>query len=184
MGKAKLGKFEILEKELKYSTRIVDLYIEKIKTPENNIVEWVHINHDGAAAILPIDNDGKIILIRQYRNNVDDIVYEIPAGGLNKDESPYDCAKRELEEETGYKAKNIVKLFSAYSSIGITNELITYYLASDLYLGKTNFDEDEYIEVIKFTTDEIIEMINKGIITDSKVIISVMYYLNMIKKPS
>lgn len=177
----RLNEFKILKKKLLNHTKIVDLYLEDIQTPKGNIVEWVHIDHPGAAAILPIDDEGKIILIRQFRNNAEQVVYEIPAGGLEKGESPKECAIRELEEEIGYKSDNITELFTLYSSIGICNEKISYYLAKDLKLGKTNFDEDEYIEICKFTVDEVLEMIKNNIIVDSKVIIAVMSYIVMNK---
>lgn len=177
MGKTKLGKFKILKNNLKFSSKIIDVYTQNIETPDGNIVEWVHVDHKGAAAILPIDAEGKILLIKQYRNNPDEYVYEIPAGGLNLNEKPIDCAIRELEEETGYKCKNITELFSVYSSIGICNEKIHYYIATDLYSGNTNLDDDEYIEVYRFTIDEILSMIKNKEIVDAKVVTAVMSYI-------
>ncbi len=179
---SRLDEFEILNKRLIQKTKIFDLYLEDIKTPSNKIVEWVHLDHKGASVILPIDNDGKIILIRQYRNNAEGTIYEVPAGGLEKGESPLDCAIRELEEEIGKKSNNITKLFSIYSSIGFSNEKLHFYIATDLFDGNQNLDEDEYIEICKFTVEEVLQMIYTGEVVDSKVVIAVLAYINLKNK--
>lgn len=154
------------------------MYIrKKILTPDNKIVEWLNVDHKGASAILPIDNDGKIILVKQYRNNAEDFVYEIPAGGFSsKDEDPLDCAIRELEEETGYKSRNITKLFSIYSSIGFCNEKIHYFVARIFTRWNLNLDPDEFIEIYKFSLEECLEMIYNGTLVDSKAVVSILSY--------
>lgn len=173
----KLGEYKILETETIYTHKLLKLNIQKIKTPKDKIVNWINISHKGAVAILPIDEDGNILLIKQYRNNALGYVYEIPAGCIEKGEDPLETAKRELEEETGYKCNKIKKMFSFFPAIGTSDEKIHFYIAKDLIKTSTNFDEDEIIETYKFKIDNIIEMIDTGKIVDGKLITAVMSYI-------
>ena len=182
MGEAKLGKFEKLGRRLEREGKIINVYTEYIRTPAGREVEWVLAEHKGAAAIVAVDADGKILLVRQYRNTADDYVLEIPAGGLEPNEDPKECAIRELEEETGFVAGSIEKLMHAYSTIGFCNEVIHYYLATDLKPGKVNLDPDEYVVVERYTPEEIYEMIRRGEIVDGKTVGAVMTYLVMKNK--
>lgn len=155
----------------------VHLVKERLLTPEGKEVDWELVIHPGAAAVIPIDQDGKIIMVRQYRNASDSYTLEIPAGVLDSpDEDPYDCASRELEEETGYKSKDIDYLFNFYSSIGITDEIIHIYTAKNLIQSKQNLDEDEFVEVERYTLDQLIDMIFKGELMDNKTISSILMY--------
>lgn len=178
MGTNKLGEFKILSKETVFSHRLLDLNLQTIETPTGKTVKWINIDHKGATAILPVDNDGKIILIKQYRNNANDYIFEVPAGCIELNEDPKECAIRELEEETGYRCKNIKRIFTLYPAVGTSNEQLHCFLATNLEKHSTNFDEDEFIETYKFSIDELMQMIDNGEIVDGKVITLFMAYIS------
>ena len=133
------------------------------------------VKHPGAAAILAFDEKGKIILVRQHRFPRG-YVLEIPAGTLEKGESPKRCALREIQEETGYKAKSMTHLITYYPSVGYNTEAIHCFVASGLTSGKMNLDTDEAITVKKMDLSRLIKMIKSGKIIDSKTICAVMVY--------
>lgn len=176
MGEARLGKFEKIDEKLIFKSRVLGLYTEKLRTPSGKEVEWVQVRTGGAAAVLAIDEDGNIVLVKQYRVTTEAPVLEIPAGGLEIGEDPKDCAVRELLEETGHRAKTVEKMFSAYSTIGFCNEVIHYYLIKCESGYSIDLDPDEYVEVEKYSVDEVVKMIQNGEIVDAKTISSVMYY--------
>jgi ADP-ribose pyrophosphatase len=118
---------------------------------------------------------GNIVFVRQFRYPVNEITYEIPAGKLDKNEKPLKCVNRELEEETGFKAKKIEKLLSFWPTPAFSNEVLHIYKALDLVKGKTNPDEDEFINTVIVPYKKAIEMIKKGKIKDSKTIIALTY---------
>lgn len=134
------------------------------------------IEHRGAAAMLAIDKDNKIILVKQHRFPKG-IVLEIPAGTLDKGESPKKCAFRELQEETGYKARKMTPLIKYYPSVGYNTEVIHCYVASGLSQpGDLELDEDEIISVVKIPLKKLIKMILSRKIIDSKTICAVLTY--------
>ncbi|MCT4544136.1 MAG: NUDIX hydrolase [Vallitalea sp.] len=165
-----------LDRKEIFNGKRVKLVIDKLKMPTGKEVEWELITHPGAAAIIPVDADGNIIMVRQYRNAADDYVLEIPAGGLEPGEEPFLCASRELEEETGYKSNDIEFLFKFYSSIGITDEIISIYVATNLEKSVQNLDEDEYVTIEKYKLDDLIQMIYAGELTDNKTISALLAY--------
>ena len=167
---------KLSEKDIYEGVR-VHLVTEQIELPNGKEVTWELVKHIGAAAVIPIDEDGKIIMVEQYRNASDCVTLEIPAGTLDaKNEDPINCAHRELEEETGYKSENLEFLFKFYSSIGICDEVISIYVAKDLIKTQQNLDEDEFVELKRFTLDELINMIYDGTIIDNKTISSLLAY--------
>lgn len=167
----KLGQTEI------YKGVRVHLVKEQILLPNGKVTEWELILHPGAAAIIPVDDQGRIIMVKQFRNAANDYTLEIPAGTLDApDEDPLDCAKRELEEETGYYSNDVEFLFNFYSAIGICNELIHIYVARNLIPSQQDLDEDEFIELKRFSLEELIQMIFKGEIKDNKTISSILVY--------
>lgn len=155
----------------------VHLVQEKILLPNGKIADWELILHPGASAVIPVDDEGKIIMVNQYRNASDSYTLEIPAGIFDyPGEDPKECAARELEEEIGYASNDIEFLFSFYSAIGICNELINIYVARNLIPSKQNLDEDEFINIKRYSLDELIEMILNGKIKDNKTISSILVY--------
>lgn len=163
-----------ISREKVFSGKIFDVAEDTIRLPNGQITKWDMLLHDGAAAVVPIDNNGKIVLVEQYRGVEDGKVLEIPAGKLDENEDPKQCAVRELEEETGYKAKNIEFLFSIYSAVGFSDEIVEIYIAHGLDKGEINLDPDEYVNVKKYTLEDLVNMIIKGEIKDSKTISAVL----------
>lgn len=170
---------ERINRELKYKGTILSMYADTISVPNGNTAVWDFIEHHGAAAVVPVMDDGKILLVRQYRNSLDRYTLEIPAGGLNgKDEPTKTAAARELEEETGYASDNLELLVSIVTAIAFCNEVIDVYVAKNLVKTQQHLDEDEYIDVEAYTPEEIAEMIYSGKIQDSKTVAAVMAYIN------
>jgi ADP-ribose pyrophosphatase len=139
------------------------------------------IEHRGAAAMLAFDKDGKVILVKQHRFP-HGYVLEIPAGTLEKKEEPIKCAFRELEEETGYRARKMTPLITYYPSIGYNSEVIHCFIASGLKkISDLKLDEDEILSVVKMDLKKILAMIRTGKIQDSKTICAVLSYVVMKK---
>jgi len=127
--------------------------------------------HPGGAVVVAVKDEGKIIMVKQFRYPLQKKIYELPAGKLDYNEDPYNCAVRELEEETGYKAEKVVKLGQIYTTPGFCTEILHIYLAKELIYGEHNREEGEQgMEVFEFSIQEIEEKIMNGEITDSKTI--------------
>jgi ADP-ribose pyrophosphatase len=172
-----MEKFKIKGKTLEHHGRIVDFYSYDMEVPNGNCTKWDIIEHKGAAAIVPVDEDGKIILVRQYRGAIDDLLLEIPAGGRDSVEEDFlTCAARELEEEIGYRSNEIHHLLDYHSAAAYTSEKIGIYYTEKLIPSKQHLDENELIQIERYTVDEIVEMIFDGEITDGKTIAAVMAY--------
>ena len=157
-----------------YKGRVLSLSLYTLSVNKRKVTREV-IEHPGAAAILAIE-DGKIVLVRQYRFP-HGYVLEIPAGTLEKGEKPLKCAHRELREETGYTAKKMTPLIKYYPSIGYNMEIIHCYLASGIKkAGDLQLDQDEIMSVVKIDFNKVLKMISSGKITDSKTICAVLTY--------
>lgn len=166
-----------LGRELVAKGTIISYYHDKIQVPNGKIVTYDTILHQGAAAVLPVTNEGKLVMVRQYRNILDRITLEIPAGGLDgPDEPTIEAAKRELEEETGYVCDSIEPLISIFPTVAYSNEKIDIYVATGLSKTEQHLDEDEYLNVEEWNIDDIIPLIYGGIIQDSKTISSILAY--------
>ncbi len=169
--------FRRLNRELMYHGTIVDFYKDTIEVPNGNVVEWDFIGHKGAAAVLPVREDGKLLMVRQYRNALDRYTLEIPAGGLNgADEPTRDAAGRELEEETGYRSDDLEWLITIRTTVAFCNEKIDIYVAKNLIKSHQHLDEDEFINVEAYSVEELSQMILEGKIEDSKTISAIMSY--------
>ncbi|WP_024615060.1 NUDIX hydrolase [Clostridium sp. Ade.TY] len=166
---------EILNEELKYEGNFLKFVNINVKLPDGNEGSRDVIRHPGAAAVVAFLDDETILLVRQFRAALNDILLEIPAGKLETGEDPKVCATRELEEETGYKSENIEYLGTIATGAGFTDERIHIYKATNLYKGTKGGDEDEFIEIESFKLSEIKEMIKSGKIIDTKTISAFMY---------
>lgn len=140
------------------------------------------IKHSGAVAILALDNENNLIMERQYRYSVCQIIYEIPAGKLDPNEDILSCGRRELVEETGYVAKEWTYLGNCLPCVGYSTEKISYYLARDLAYTEPQLDEGEFIEVVKQPLDEVMEMAFNGQIQDSKTLSGLMLLYGYLKR--
>jgi len=166
-----------VDRILKYKGSILDIYSDVIETPDGHRANWDFIDHKGAAAVVPVLDDGRIIMVKQYRNALDRETIEIPAGGLNGwDEPTIEAAARELEEETGYKSDNLTKLISVVTAVAFCNEVIDVYVADNLVKTSQHLDEDEFIDVESYSLEELKEMIFAGKIQDSKTISAILAY--------
>lgn len=175
-----MEKFKILERKLEHRGKIVDFYTLDVQVPNGNITHWDHIEHKGAAAVVPVDEDGKILMVRQYRGAIDDIMLEIPAGGRDSvDEDFKVCATRELEEETGYRSDDIHHLIDVNTAAAYTSEKIAVYYAEHLIPSKQHLDENEFVNIERYTIEEIEKMIYSCEITDAKTIAGVLAYKNL-----
>lgn len=170
--------FKRLDRKLVYKGNIIDYYRDTVQVPNGNVVEWDFIGHRGAAAVVPVRDDGKILMVRQWRNALDRYTLEIPAGGLNEGEPTVTAAARELEEETGYRSENLSLLISIRTTVAFCNEKIDIYVAKDLIFGRQHLDEDEFIDVKACSVEELCDMIYAGQIEDSKTIAAIMSYKN------
>lgn len=170
--------FKRLSRDLVYEGAIIDYYKDTVQVPNGNVVKWDFIGHKGAAAVVPVTENGEILMVRQYRNALDRYTLEVPAGGLNGvDEPTKDAAARELEEETGYRSEDIEFLISIYTTVAFCNEKIDIYVAKNLIPSKQNLDEDEFINVEAYKPQALLDMIYAGKIQDSKTICAVMAYV-------
>ena len=171
-----MGEFKRLNRTLSYQGKILKVYTDQVEVNgrESN---WDFIHHNGGAAVVPVTADGKILMVKQYRNALDRFTLEIPAGALDSvQESGMECVARELEEETGYIAKSIEWLISTNSWAAFTNEKVEIFVARDLVPSKQNFDEEESIELKSYTLDELKTKIFSGEITDSKTVAGILAY--------
>ena len=172
--------FKLLDRKLVYHGHVVDFYEDTIQVPNGNIAKWDFIRHRGAAAVVPVLDDGRILMIRQYRNAWDKEILEIPAGGLNENESFLSCSYRELEEETGYRCEieDMELLISIASTVAFCNERVDVYVARNLMKTEQHLDEDEFIHVKAYKPQELRDMVFSGEIQDAKTIAAIMAYIN------
>jgi ADP-ribose pyrophosphatase len=160
-----------------YEGNILKLYRDEVEFPDKHKSAREVVEHSGGVSVLAENEEGKIILIKQYRYPVDEVIYEIPAGKLELDEDPAECAARELREETGYSAQKFSKLFEFFPTPGYSTETIYIYQAEGLKFVGRDLEEGEYIEVVPKSRAELKELLQSGKIKDSKTLIAVMHYL-------
>lgn len=165
-----------------FSGQKITLRVDLAKYSDGTSRNIEIVEHPGAVLIIPVTSNGKIVFVKQYRTAVDRILTELPAGTLEKGEDPLNCAKRELEEETGFQAKKIISLSGFYPAPGFCTEYIHIFVASELIGGKLKPDEDEGIDPIELSLDQACDMIDKNLIVDAKTIVSIFKYLKWIKK--
>ena len=158
-----------------FQGRIVKLRVDTVVLPDSRQSTREVVEHAGAVAIIALDEKGDIIMVRQYRKPVEEVLLEIPAGTLEANEDPLLCAQRELQEETGFTANHWEKILSYYSAPGFSNERLHLYLASGLSEGEGHTDDDEFIEVVRLTLQDAYQLIFDGRIQDGKSIIGIQY---------
>lgn len=172
-----MNNYKRLNRELVASGTIIDYYKDTMLIPNGNTAKWDLIDHKGAAAVVAVLDDGKILMVRQYRNALERETLEIPAGGRDGREEPtMQTARRELEEETGYQCENLKLLTSIYTTVAFCNEKIDIYLADQLKRGSQHLDEDEFLNVEAYSLKELKQMIFEGRIQDSKTICGILTY--------
>lgn len=172
-----------IKKELVYQGKILDIEMHDVLLPNGNTSQREIIKHNGAVAILALTDKNEILLVEQYRKAAEITSLEIPAGKLDKNEDRLACAVRELREETGYKidVSNLQKIYDTHLAIGYSSELISIYYVdnlSDSHLGRMSPDEDEFLNVKKFSLAQAYDMLDKQVITDAKTIIALCWLRN------
>ncbi len=156
-----------LSSEMKFDGKLIQVTYDIAEV--NGKEAWREVvHHPGASAVVAIDENNRIIMEKQFRYALNDYLLEIPAGKLDKGEDPLVCAKRELEEETGIIASEWISLGTIATSPGFCNEVIHLYVAKGLSKGEIHWDEDEYVEVERYTIDELLQCIKEETIKDSK----------------
>ncbi|GHU53811.1 ADP-ribose pyrophosphatase [Clostridia bacterium] len=157
-----------------YNGRIINLTKDTVELENGEMAIREVVHHNGGVAIVPLLDDGRIILVKQFRYPYNEAIYEIPAGKLEKGENPLDCGMRELTEETGFTAKEFIFLGEVYPTPAYNTEIITLYLAKGLTLSKQKLDADEFLDIEIFTFQETIDMIMNNIIKDAKTQIALL----------
>lgn len=167
-----------------HRTKVFSLHEERFRLgpPVNQTIKRQLINHPGAVVILPMIGPEHILLLRQYRYSVRKKIWEIPAGTLYPGENPLVCGKRELEEETGYKAKRWTFLTHIYPAPGISNERMHLYSAAKLVKGKSHPDADEILQPRMVKINKALDMIRNRCIVDAKTIIAILWYCHLPSK--
>lgn len=164
-----------------YEGRIVNLRVDEVVLPDGKATSREVVEYAGAVAVVPVNEKGELLLVRQYRYAVGETLLEIPAGKIERGEDYASSAARELAEETGYESGNLKHLISFYSTPGFTNEQIHLFLATELTLKVQNLDEDEFIEVETVNMKKAAEMIMSGEICDAKSVAGILAALKYLE---
>ena len=159
---------ETLSNDMVYDGRIIKVYNDEVKLPNGHISHREVVRHRGAVCVLPVTQDGYVYLVKQFRYPFADVLLEAPAGKLEEKENPYDCAMRELREETGLTASELVELGKMYVSPGYCDEVIHLFAAKDLSFGEQQPDEDEFLDVVRLPLSEVYSDVLNGKIPDAK----------------
>jgi ADP-ribose pyrophosphatase len=158
-----------LKREHVYHCRVFDVFEGDVRLPDGRLCRQSWIDHRPCISVVPVDAEGKLVLIRQYRHATGGIIVEIPAGNMDREnESVEACVQRELAEEVGFQAGRLVKLFEGYLVPGYCNEYMYFFLALDLHPASLPADDDEYIRVMTTSFDEARRMIRAKEIVDVK----------------
>lgn len=169
-----------LSSEMKFDGKLIKVTYDVAEV--NGKEAWREVvHHPGASAVVAIDEENHIIMEKQFRYALNDYLLEIPAGKLDAGEDPLVCAKRELEEETGIVASEWISLGTIATSPGFCNEVIHLYVAKGLSKGEIHWDEDEYVEVERYTFDELLQRIKEEKIKDSKSLSAVLLAMPYLK---
>ncbi|MFT8362412.1 MAG: NUDIX hydrolase [Sporolactobacillus sp.] len=158
-----------------FKGRVVDLFLDHVQLPDGTTATREVVRHPGAVAVIAVTPQGKLLLVRQYRYPIDKIIYEIPAGKLEAGEDPLLAAQRELEEETGYKCRELRRIISFYTTPGFSDEYIHLYYTDSLIAGTQHLDRDEFLEASAFELKEAVQLVETKQIADLKSLYAVQY---------
>ena len=150
-----------------YRGRSFSFVTEDITLPNGNRTEHALVRHPGSTGIVPLSEDGKVVMTLQYRHAVGEYLLEIPAGTIEAGESPLACARRELEEETGFVAEEFIQIAAVHILPAYSDEKIYVYLARGLTPSTQNLDQDEILQVMHYPLDELMRLVQEGAITDA-----------------
>ena len=171
-----MEKVQRLKREIRAKGTVIDLYKDTVLV-KGRQAEWDFIHHDGAAAVVAVNDEGKLLMVRQYRNALDRFTLEIPAGKVDAPDEPrINCAYRELEEETGYRCDELEFLLRVNTTIAFCDEVIDIYLAKNLKKTAQHLDEDEEIDVEAWDLEDLKKLIYEGKMTDGKTVAAIITY--------
>ena len=168
---------KLLNRKSIYKGYCFDLFEDQVVWVNGQELERSLIKHPGISVMLPLLDSDRIILVNQFRYGAQDHLWELPAGTININETPLECAQRELEEEIGYQAEHWKPLISSYSSPHYSSEMVHSFVAENLKETEINRDPDEVIEVGIFSRQKVEEMLRQGQIIDGKSLITLLMYL-------
>ncbi len=157
-----------------FKGRIVHLHVDEVELIDGSRAKREIVEHDGGVTVIPVDDDGNVYCVRQYRYAFGESIIETPAGKLEKGEDPFECAKRELSEETGFTARQYIYLGEFYPSPGYCHEKLYAYLALGLKKGEAHLDEGEFLDVVKMPLDKLHDMVMNNELYDAKTIIAIL----------
>jgi ADP-ribose pyrophosphatase len=169
-----MAEVECLESRRVWRGRVVDLSIERVRLPNGKVCELELVRHPGAAAVVPLDERGQVLLVRQYRHAAQGWLYEVPAGKLDAGETPETCAAREVEEEAGVRASRLTPMGWIWTTPGFTDEKIWLYLATELAPARQALQDDEVMSVERVPLARAIDMAARGEIADAKSICALL----------
>jgi ADP-ribose pyrophosphatase len=162
-----------------YHGRIISVDLDEVRFPDGSTGTLEMIRHPGASAVVPVlgdpGDDPEVLLIRQYRYAAEQFLYEIPAGRLDPGETPADCARRELQEETGYTAERVEHVFTMYTTPGFTDDKIHLFVATGLVAGQAHREADEFMELVPTRLSRALSMVEQGEIQDAKTALALLY---------
>lgn len=172
---------KLIERQLAHKGAVLDIYDDLVEI-RGVQAHWDYIHHDGAAAVVPVTDDGKILMVRQYRHALQRYTLELPAGKVDDPEEPkIECAMRELEEETGYASEDFEHLIDINTTVAFCDEFISIYVARNLRKTEQHLDADEEIDVEEWNIDDLIAKIYNFEITDSKTMAALLAYKGTLK---
>ena len=174
-------KEKTLESEYIYRGKIINLRRDRVTVKNGESTREI-VEHSGGAVIMALKPDGNVLMERQFRKPVEKVIFEAPAGKIDKGEAPMETALRELKEETGYSAANIRLLTSTYTTVGFSDEILYIYLCTDLIQCETEFDENEAIDLEEHHINDLFEMTVSGKIIDAKTQIGIFMVKALIDK--
>jgi ADP-ribose pyrophosphatase len=164
-----------IDGEVVYDGHFLKVQRDTVRLPDGKTSQREYIKHPGAVVILPVFDDGTVLLERQYRYPLDRVFIEFPAGKIDPNEAPLDCAKRELQEETGYTATEWKFVCTIHNAIAYSNEHLDIFLARGLTAGESKLDDGEFLETFKSTVPEMLNWVREGKITDVKTVIGTFW---------
>lgn len=171
-----------IDRDDKYHGIIVDVHLDHVRLDDGSIARREVVEHPGGVTILPVDGEGNCYMVRQFRYPTGHMMLEAPAGKLEYGEDHRDCAVRELSEETGFTADELIYLGGFYTSPGFSTELLHIYLALGLHAGKSHLDEGEFLNVEKLPLQQLIHMVMANEIEDAKTMIAVLKAEKVLKE--